>query len=358
MVEINSANVVSFLAPSYPSMFRSIKVLTLDTPGIPDPVDLLPHLHQLERFTASHISFPIYQNHVNLPFVHTLHHLSLRAVSIQWMSGRTFHVLNHCTLIFPLHRHVLYTFNTTLPNCTHLAFQGTPLDILNGISAHELKHLSVTCSDSFNGWGTQQLAQLSRHVLREELAPKILHIGIEASNQAWINALILMSELEELVIVSERPSSLGAKVFQAFVVPPDHASNMGATSTPKARHGPLCPLLKRFGLKYRCWLQPSERFNLIPDFMSVIRSREHSEYSLRSFIIWLTSNQQSPLELIEGSRMSLEGMERLAKLSEIEGSMFPWISHRDWDSLWILGPNCELGARPSMGVGLTYPLSR
>jgi len=32
-VEINLANVISFLAPTYPSMFQSIKVLCLDTPG-------------------------------------------------------------------------------------------------------------------------------------------------------------------------------------------------------------------------------------------------------------------------------------------------------------------------------------
>jgi hypothetical protein len=153
-VEINSANVISFLAPAYPSMFHSVKVLSLDTPGIPNPVDLLPHLHQLETFTASHISFPIYHNDVDLPFIHTLRHLSLRAVSIQWMSGRTFHVLEDCTLIFPLHRHVLHTFSTTLPNCKHLTFQGYPLNILNGISAHKLTHLSVTCSGSFNGRGT------------------------------------------------------------------------------------------------------------------------------------------------------------------------------------------------------------
>ena len=331
-VEIDSPNVILFLAPAYPSMFQSIKVLSLDTPRIPNPVDLLPCLHQLETFTASHISFPIYHDDVNLPFVHTLRHLRLRAVSIQWMSGRTFHVLEHCTLIFPLHRHILHTFSTILPNCKRLTFQGSPLDILNGISAHELTRLSVTCSGSFNRRGNQQLAQLSRRGLGERrLAPKILHISIEATNQAWINALNFMSDLEELVIDSAGPSSLGAKVFQALIVQPVHASNVGARSLPKKWkkspprewNRPLCPSLKRFGLKHRRWLRQSEEFKLIPDFMSVIMSREYSNYSLQSFSIWMTSNQANPLELIEESRVSRKGLEGLANLSGIPFTITP-----------------------------------
>src|SRR5258706_548757 len=92
-VEIHSPSVISFLAPKYPSIFHSIKVLSLDTPRLPNPVDFLPHLHQLEALTASHLSLPIYHNDVNIPFVHTLRHLSLKAISIQWMSGRTSHAL-------------------------------------------------------------------------------------------------------------------------------------------------------------------------------------------------------------------------------------------------------------------------
>ena len=142
-VEINSPSVISFLAPTYHSVFHSVKVLSLDTPGLPNPVDILPHLHQLEALTASHLSFPIHHDDVHIPFVHTLRHLTLRAVSIQWMSGRTFHVLESCTILFPLHRHVLHTFRTTLPKCTHLVFQGYPLEILHGVQ-HTISLLSLS----------------------------------------------------------------------------------------------------------------------------------------------------------------------------------------------------------------------
>jgi len=176
-VEINSANVISFLFPTYSPIFRSVKVLFLDNSGTHDPVDLLPHLHQLEVLTASHLSLPIYGDDIVLPFVNTLRHLTLRAVSIQWMSGRTFHVLENCTITFPLQRHIMHTFNTTLPNCKQLTFQGYPLDILDGISAHKIIHLSATCSASFNRRGDRQLVWFSSQVLESAS----LHHGFSIS---------------------------------------------------------------------------------------------------------------------------------------------------------------------------------
>ena len=231
---------------------------------MPNPVDLLPHLHQLESFTASHLSFPSYHSDVDLPLTHTLRHLSLKAVSIQWMSARTFHVLEDFTLIFPLHSHLLHTFRTTLSKCKHLMFQGASLDILHNISACRLIDLAVICSGSFNRRGDQQLVQLSQVFKENRLAPNILHVSIEATNKAWMAALVFMPHLEELVVHSTRPSSLGAKVIQALVTQPVTFSNIGAISTPVWSHTSLCPVLRRFGLKYDRWLRPSEQFALIP----------------------------------------------------------------------------------------------
>jgi len=311
-IEINSANVISFLVPTHSPIFRSVTVLSLDTPGLRDPVDLLPHLHQLESFTASHLPLPVYHDDANLLFVHTLRHLTLRAVSIQWMSGKTFHVLENCTLLFPLHHHVLHTFHTTLPNCKHLTFEGYPLDILDGVSAHNLTHLSVMCSCSYKPRGNQQLVWFSSQTLRESrLATRTLHISVEATDQAWIKALAFMSNLEELVIHNAQPSSLGVKVLRAFVVQPVQTNNLGTISTPGGRNTPICPSLKRFGLRYRRWLRPSEHIDLIPEFMSIIWSRRLSNFSWQSFRIWTSSNQKNPLELIEGSGISFEGLSRL-----------------------------------------------
>src|SRR5258706_5056238 len=314
VVEINSPSVISFLAPTYSSIFHSIKVLSLDTPGLPDPVDILPHLHQLGAFTASRLSLPAYHNDTNLPLVHTLRHLELRSVSVQWMSGRTFQALESCTLLFPLHRQVLHTFSTTLPNCNNLTFEGYPLDILHGVSAPKLTRLSVMSSCSFKRRGNQQLARFSSQALQESrLAPRELHIGIEAMSQAWTKAFDFMSNLEELVIDNVRPSSLGVKVLQSLVVHPVNPDHLGTTTTPSGKYTPVCPSLKRFGLKYRRWLRPSERFDLIPEFLSIIGSRQQSNISLQSFQIWTRNDQERPLELIKGSWISFEGFQHLGR---------------------------------------------
>ena len=307
-IEINSPSVLSFLAPTYPSVFHSVTVLRLDTPHLPNPVDFLPHLHHLEQLTASHLSLPIYHNDVDIPCVRTLCHLTLTAVSIQWMSGRTFHVLESCTLLFPLHRHVLHTFNTNLPNCNNLTFNGYPLDILHGVSVPNRTHLSVMCPCPKKPQGSQQLVWFSSHVLQaNRLAPRILHISIEATNQAWIKALAFMSNVEELVIDSAQPSSLGVKALKSLIIYPVHASNLGTTDTPVGGYTPVCPSLKRFGLRYRRWLRSSEHFDFFLDLVSIIWSRQHSKVSLESFRIWKGIDQKDPLELIEGSSISLKG---------------------------------------------------
>jgi len=213
---------------------------------------------------------------------------------------RTFDYLESCTITFPLHRHILPILGTTLPNCKQFTFQGYPLDILDCISAQKLIQLSVTCSGSFNRRGDRQLVWFSTQALRESrLAPRILHITIEATNRAWIKALSFVSYLEELVICSARPSSLRAEVFRSLVVQPVHASSTGAMSTPERRDPPLCPSLRRFGLKYRCWLRSSEHFDLAPIFVFIILSRGHSNCALQSFRVWTRNDEQDPLELAD-----------------------------------------------------------
>ena len=324
-VEINSPNVISFLTPTYSSFFHSVKVLSLDALGIQDPVDLLPHLHQLEDFTVSHLSFPTYPNHVELPFVHTLRHLTLTAASIEWMSGRIFHAPEDCALIFPRHQHILHTFSTTLPKCDDLTFEGYPLKILGGVSAHKLSSLDVTCSGSFNRRGSRQLVWFSSQVLGErQLAPKSLHISIQATSRAWMSSLVFMSDLEELLISCAQPSSLGATVFQSLAVYPVQTSNMGATSSPGELSAPMCPSLRRFVLDYNRWLRPTEQFDLIPVLASFIQSRQHSKYALESFKLWAISDQNSLLELIQRSQMNVEGFKELAHISGIQEDPQLW----------------------------------
>jgi hypothetical protein len=127
-----------------------------------------------------------------------------------------------------------------------------------------------------------------------------------------------MSNLEELIIESAQPSSLGVKALRSLVVLPVHANNIGTSATLGEWNTPPCQLLKRFGLRYRRWLRSSENFELIPVFMSIIQSRQQSEHSLQSFHVWGSSDQEDPLELIDGSHLSFKGFECLASVSALK----------------------------------------
>ena len=174
------------------------------------------------------------------------------------------------------------------------------------------------CSNSFNRHGDHQLFLLSQAFREGHLAPNFLHIGIEATNQAWMDALVFMPCLVELVIYSARPSSLGAKVFRSLVVQLVDSNSLGATSTPGQPGALLCPWLKQFALKYDHWLQPSEEFDLIPAFMSIIRSRAHSGRPLRNFKLQMKRDQMESLELIKGSGLSVIGLRQLADESKVQ----------------------------------------
>ena len=150
------------------------------------------------------------------------------------------------------------------------------------------QNLSVISSGSFNRRGSQQLISFSSRALGESrLAPQVLHISIEATNQAWMDALTFMPHLEEFVIGSARPSSLRSKVLQSLIARPVHTNNLSIISATGEWRAPLCPLLRRFGLKYYCWLRTSEHFDLIPDFASIILSRMRSNCSLQCFWVWM-----------------------------------------------------------------------
>jgi len=190
----------------------------------------------------------------------------------------------------------------------------------------------------FNRRGARQLVWFSSQNLAERrLAPQILHIGIEATNQAWMKALTSMQHLEELAISNARPSSLRAKVLRSLIAHPVHSSSTGTMSTSKTWDAPLCPSLQRFGLKYHRWLRPSEHFDLIPDFLSIISSRRRSNCPLHSFLVRIRSDSYGAFELIDGREGGIDkfNVSVLADRSRIEGEDLLRILHRAATSIPI-----------------------
>ena len=81
-------------------------------------------------------------------------------------------------------------------------------------------------------------------------------------------------------------------------------------------------------LKYQRWLQPSEHFNLMPDFLSIILSRRRANCPLYCFSVWM-SDQKDPFELIdEWEQINQFDVELLAHKSRIEGEDLLRVVHR------------------------------
>jgi len=332
-VEIESTKGVLLLAPAYLSIFHSIKVLCLDTPGMTEPVDLLPHLKQLETFTASQLCLSACPLDVELPLVYTLSQLNLRSVSIQWMAGRTFHALKSCTLVLPTHHHFIHTLRTFLPNCEDLSFEGQPLRALSVIM---VTRLSVRGQGYNRKHGNKDLVSISKHC-SSALALRSLQIGVTASSRAWIEALASMPNLEELLLTNLLPTSLHGGFFEALIPRPPPGDDWNTSLAVGKWHMTLCPSLKVFGVWYTRWLRPTEVFELAPTFMAIDWSIKRLTGSLERFHIRFTDDQKEPLELTRYSSQStsLEALSLWLPVFMLnKASHSIWLGERLWRRYW------------------------
>ena len=102
MIETTSYHTIRhLLRPEYVQLFHFLTTLKADTRTTPDSVDLLPHLLRIEILDLSNLSLPHCADDVDLPLIHSLRHLRLKLVSMQWMGGRKFAQLQSCSIHSP-----------------------------------------------------------------------------------------------------------------------------------------------------------------------------------------------------------------------------------------------------------------
>ena len=90
-IEIATPNALYYLAsPNYHSLFRRLRHFKVDVREVRDPADILPCFENLEVLEAYRLRLPTYGHNVDLSIVRTLRRMSIKFVSVQWMSGRTF----------------------------------------------------------------------------------------------------------------------------------------------------------------------------------------------------------------------------------------------------------------------------
>jgi len=118
-IMIGTAALTFLASPAYYTFFSRLKHFKVDIPGKRYPVDTLPYFENLEVLEAYRLHLPSYHHDVDLPLVRTLRRMSIKMVSVQWMSGRFFPSLQDCTIIWPHHPESLRLGGgVDLPMCT------------------------------------------------------------------------------------------------------------------------------------------------------------------------------------------------------------------------------------------------
>jgi hypothetical protein len=277
IVQVHCPAAVELLShPRHAALFRSIRMLDVEAKGGNSLADLLPHLVQIEDFRASHLRLPTYPLERLLPFVHTIRHLQLKAVSIQWMSGRVFDVLESCTILLPLNHRTLPTQGINLPVCKELTLRCYPLQTLRAFSFPALDCLEVGCQNLDKRRGDAQLAPLWMVDGVSNL--RILRLSIEANERALVRMLSFMPVLENLTLDLAGPSSLGEGFFADLMAEPFQEQYWDLLPIGSWR-STCCPALVVLELKYGRWLRLPEEFKLAAVLAALVwtRGKTHNE---------------------------------------------------------------------------------
>ena len=302
-IEISTPNALWFLAePKYNSLFRRLRHFKVDVREMRDPADILPYFENLEVLEAYRLHLPTYHHDVDLPIVRTLKRMSIKIVSVQWMSGRDFPSLEDCTIIWPHHPEDLpLRGGVDLPVCTQFTYDDHLIEPMSEFRVPKLDKMVVRNEAWNKPRGSAQLASVwGESATTRWLRPRILHLDTQCYDQYLINGLQLHPDLEELVLGLVRPDGLGKKFFNNMVArrlkgtSSSSVSPSGPAQPNPASSGllvaPLVPRLKVFGVRYRRWIKEQEKDEVKPMLVKIIQSREKSEVPLQSVKFWPTKD--------------------------------------------------------------------
>jgi hypothetical protein len=114
----------------------------IDGRQLNEPVDILPLFSScLVSLTAYHLPLPEYRVSVDLPLTRGLRRLLLEGVSVQWMGGRMFEMLQHCSILAPRKLARLANNEVHLPICQEMIFDGHPFTSIHFFDVPNLNRL-------------------------------------------------------------------------------------------------------------------------------------------------------------------------------------------------------------------------
>ena len=292
MIETTSHQTIThLLRPECVQLFRFLTTLKAHTRTTPDSVDLLPHLLKIEVLDLSNITLPPYTDDVDLPLIHTLHHLRLKVVSMQWMGGRKFTQLQSCSIHSPT-TYPLLSSDVYFPICQELELGHRSVEVAGRFRAPKVDSVTMKSDEWSPLRGSKEVVLLYRAGLGIHLQPRVLHLSVLCDGGLLLSVLKLLPALNELRLTIPRPCVLGRRVFRALLAKPtdDPKGNFDRNWDEKPKHveswkSSICPSLKKLELKYERWFRPTDRLDILPPLMAIGWSRRETATPLESFCL-------------------------------------------------------------------------
>ena len=272
-MELRNPDVVLYLVqPDCVHVFCSLTRLTIWlSKRMESPVNILPHFQRLKQFKARYLYLPIYPPDAPLPLIQTLHSLSLKSASVQWMAGKVFPALQWCEITFPHQIDAIRLQPVTMPACMSLHYDSNDLDPLRYFHDLPLAELTVTNGQWNVTRGNLQLIAICYAVIPSAQDLIWLDLEVRCSEQLLVYMLSLLPALRALRLRLASPRALSETFFRAFIV------TKPSTDSPCKMGGlpslPLCLELVELQVNYKRWLRCPERAALPLVFGDIVSSR-------------------------------------------------------------------------------------
>jgi hypothetical protein len=213
-----------FLQPHWFPVLQNLTVLIVNGRGIHEPFQLLPAFTKLQRFEADHLSLPIYGHNANLPLLHTLQKLHIRACSVQWMAGRQFPCLVECAILLPQCWKPLQQHAVKLPLCKKFTYDGYPITTVQYFHVPQMNVMELGSHDCKQQRVHQQLHHLwtLNNSISTLATLTTLHLTLQCSGKGLIKALKCMGLLEKMILCITCPSSSWEHLLKSLAAKPSN----------------------------------------------------------------------------------------------------------------------------------------
>ena len=286
-----------FLQPRWLPVFKNLSVLIVNGRDIHESFDLLPAFTRLHTFEADRLPLPSYELNTNLPFLHTLQKLHLRASSVQWMAGRIFPCLEECAILLPRLWEAVRQHEVELPSCRKFTYHGYPTTTSQYFHVSQMRAMELRSHDCKEQRVSQQLRNLC--TVDGRISKLItLHLTLQCSEQVLVKMLRYLGPLQELFLSIAHPSHSWKRFLRSLAAKPsrndwpdwswavDGGLNWEQWCSSQTWHANILPHLKYLGMQFRKRSSHSEYLDNSLLFRLVGWSRAQLTPPLEQLKVW------------------------------------------------------------------------